>query len=256
MLKILVKAILITIAVVLGGWKLRCFAFKDDTTLPLTITEIRVVGGGSGNVEIHPGAESQVTIHRDVRYLIKRPGITHRIDGTVLYLDTSPNSYSIVSYIVNAPKNVQISGTLGSGNLRLAGVSSVNFKNSSGRIEINEASGTMKLETSSGAITLTGVNGDITAKSSSGPIMGRELQSANIDAATSSGKIALDMTMQGDVQAKTSSGKINLTVPNNSYRIDTKVNTGTVHINVAKDQTSTHHLNLNSDSGDITVSPR
>jgi len=265
MLKIHTGTLLITIAVVLGGaltllalcgWKLLGSRFEDETPLALAITEVRVVGGGSGNVEIRPGAIVRVNLHRDIRYLINRPGITYHVEGTVLYIDTAPDRFCVVSYVVDVPEGVRVSGELGSGELRLAGVSEVDFKDGSGRIEVNGASGMVRLETGSGGIILNGVTGDITAKSSSGSITGRELQSTNINATTRSGGISLDLVTQSNVNARTSSGDVNLTVPDDRYRINTKVSSGSTHIKVVNDPASVHHLDLYTDSGDIIVAPR
>ena len=218
--------------------------FEDDTSAPVGITEIRVTGG-TGTVEVRPGAASQVNIHRRVHYFKPfqpRPGATHRFDGTVLHLDTNMGTsfpfFVAVDYVVDAPPGVQVSGGLSSGSLRLAGVSAVNVK------------------TSSGSITVTGATGDITARSSSGSITGRELHSAKIDASTASGRLSLDLADPGDVNARASSGSIELTVPESHYRIDTKVSTGRTHVNVANEPAGHHHLDLRATSGAITVAQR
>jgi Toastrack DUF4097 len=218
--------------------------YEDDTSVPMEITEIRVTGG-TGSVEVRRGAESRVDIHRTVHYFKPfqhRPGATHRIDGTVLHLDTNLGTsfpfFVAVDYVVDAPAGVRVSGGLSSGSLRLIGVSAADVK------------------TSSGSIALTGVTGDITAKSSSGSITGRELHSAKIDAITTSGRLSMDLAEPGDVSAQASSGAINLTVPDRHYRIDTKVTSGSTHINVANDPAGPYHLDLRTKSGPITVTRR
>jgi hypothetical protein len=218
--------------------------FEDDTAVPAEITEIRVTGG-TGSVEVRPGTASRVDIHRTVHYFKPfqpRPGATHRIDGTVLYLDTNLGTsfpfFVAVDYVVDAPAGVRVSGGLSSGSLRLTDVATVDVKSSSG------------------AIALTGVTGDITARSSSGSITGRELHSAKIDATTTSGRLTLDLAEPGDVTAHASSGAINVTVPENRYRIDTKVGSGRTHINLANDPAGPYHLDLRASSGAITVARR
>lgn len=220
------------------------FSFEDDTSAPVEMTEIRVTGG-TGSVEVRPGAPSEVKIHRTVHYFKPfqpRPGVTHRIDGTVLYLDTNLGSsfpfFVAVDYIVEAPAAVRVSGALSSGSLRLTEVSAVDVK------------------TSSGSIAVTRATGDIHAKSSSGSITGRELHSARIEATTTSGKLSLDLAEPADVSANASSGSIKLTVPDNRYRVDTKVTSGRTRINVANDPQSPYHLDLRTSSGAITVAQR
>jgi hypothetical protein len=218
--------------------------FEDDISAPVEITEIRVTGG-TGSVEVRPGAASSVNIHRKVNYFKPfqhRPGETHRIDGTVLYLDTNQGtsfpSFVAVDYIVDAPAGVRVSGGLSSGSLRLTGVSTVDVK------------------TSSGSIALAKATGDITARSSSGSITGRELHSARIDATTTSGRLSLDLAEPGDVSAHASSGAITLTVPESHYRIDTKASTGRVSVDVANEPDGPYHLDLGTTSGAISVAQR
>lgn len=218
--------------------------FEDDTSVPSEIHEIRVKGG-TGSVEVRPGTATQVTIHRKVRYFRpfqSRPGPTHHVDGSVLYLDTNrgtafPN-FVAVDYVVDVPPQVRVNGHLSSGSLRLTGVAAVDVR------------------TSSGAIALDGVTGDITAKSSSGSIKGRDLRASRIDAKTSSGRLSLDLAQPGDVTAKASSGSIDVTVPDSHYRIDTKVSSGRTQINVPNDPAGPHHLDLRASSGAIMVARR
>lgn len=218
--------------------------FEDDTSAPAEITEIRVTGG-TGSLEVRPGAPAEVKIHRTVHYFKpfqSRPGATHRIDGTVLYLDTNLGtrfpSFVAVDYVVEAPAGVRVSGGLSSGSIRLTGISTVDIM------------------TSSGSIAVTGATGDITAKSSSGSITGRELHSAKIEATTTSGKLSLDLAEPADVRAQATSGAIRLTVPDSRYRVDTKVSSGQTKINVANDPDGPYHLDLRTSSGAITVAKR
>lgn len=225
-----------------GGLKMS--KFEDDASAPVEISEIRVTGG-TGSVEIRAGAPARVDIHRKVHYFKPfqaRPGETHRIDGDVLYLDTNAGAsfpfFVAVDYVVDAPPGVRVSGKLSSGSLRVTGASGVDVK------------------TSSGSIALTGVSGDITARTSSGAIAGRELHSSRIDATTTSGSLSLDLAEPGDVTAKASSGAIKLTVPEDHYRIDTRVSTGSTRIDVPSDPAGPYHLDLRASTGAITVAAR
>jgi putative adhesin len=215
--------------------------FEDDVSLPEGITET----GGTGSVEVRPGQASAVTIHRTVHHFTPfrpRPGPTHRVDGTVLHLDTNQGTkfpfFVAVDYVVDAPAGVRVFGGLSSGRFRLADVSTVDVK------------------TSSGSIALTGATGDVTAKSSSGSITGQGMHSARIDAATTSGRLFLDLAEPADVHAQASSGSIALTVPDSHYRVDTKVSTGRTRIDVPNVPSGPHHLDLHTTSGSITVTRR
>jgi hypothetical protein len=218
--------------------------FEDDVAAPVGITEIRVTGG-TGSVEVRPGEPSRVNIHRSVHYrkpFQHPPGATHRIDGTILYLDTNLGTsfpfFVSVDYVVDASAGVRVSGQLSSGRLRLAGASTVDVK------------------TSSGSIALTATTGEVIAKSFSGSITMRELHSPVIDATTSSGRLSLDLAEPADVTAQASPGSIRLSVPGSGYRIDTKVRTGRTHVDVPNDPSGPHHLDLRTTSGAIAVTQR
>lgn len=218
--------------------------FEDDDSVPAGITEIRV-SGGTGSVDVRPGAAAEVNIHRTVHYFRPfrpRPGPTHRVDGTVLYLDTNQGTsfpfFVAVDYVVDAPAGVRVSGKLSSGRLRLAGVSTVDVKTSSGSISLSEATG------------------EVTASSSSGSITGRNLRSRRVDASTSSGRVSLDLAEPADVHARATSGSITLKVPDSHYHIDTKVSTGRTDIKVPNDPSGPNHLDLRTTSGAIKVRQR
>jgi hypothetical protein len=218
--------------------------FEDDSSETVGITEIRVTGG-TGSVDIRPGTGPGVNIHRTVHYFKPfrpRPGATHRIDGTVLYLDTNQRTsfpcFVAVDYVVGAPASVRVSGGLSSGSLRLTGASAVD------------------VTTSSGSIALTGTTGEVTAKSSSGSITGLEMRSPRIVATTSSGRVTLDLAQPADVNAQTTSGSIKLAVPDSRYRINTKASTGRTRVHLPNDPTGPNQLDVRTTSGAITVTQR
>jgi hypothetical protein len=217
---------------------------EDDATESVGITEIRVTGG-TGSVEVRPGSPSQVNIHRTVHYFKPfrpPPGATHRIDGTVLYLDTNQGTsfpfFVAVDYVIDAPPGIPVSGELSSGRMRLTGVSTVDVK------------------TSSGSIALTATTGEVTVTSSSGSITGRDMRSPSIHATTSSGRLSLDLAEPADVNVKATSGSITLTVPGGRYRINTKATTGRTHINVPNDPAGPTQLEVRTTSGAIIVAQR
>jgi Putative adhesin len=238
----------------LGGWKLLGHPFED--TVYVKITEARVVGGGSGSVMIQPGTESQVTIHRIILSLTDQPDTTSWIEGSVLYLHTAPGPFCVVSYVIDTPQRVRVTGSLDSGDAQFTDVSTVNFKNGSGNIQVSDASGTVQLSTGSGNIQFSGVTGSIIAASLSGSITGQEVHSVSIKVTTSSGKISLDLIAPGNVWAQTSSGGISLTVPDRHYCVTTKIVSGYTHIKVTNHPLALYHLDLSDDRGNITVVPR
>lgn len=229
-----------------------------DTTENVRITEIRV-NGGSGDVIVRPGAESSVDIHRTLRYRGNRvpDGATYRIDGGVLHLETACDvSDCGVNYAIRAPEGVRISGDNGSGNLRVAGVSTVDFELGSGDIAVRGATGSVRVRSGSGNIELVDLAGSAEIHTSSGDVDGLELRSQSVKVETGSGNVDLDLLREAEVRVSTGSGDLQLAVPTGDYRVQTETGSGREAIRIAHTPNGSHLLNLHTGSGNITVNPR
>src|SRR5439155_12585175 len=80
---------------VLTGCGLGRQQFRDEHTDQVAVTEVQIVGG-SGSVVVRSGAEGSVTVKRHVWYTGEKPGVTSRVDGSVLKIHTGcPRQCSI-----------------------------------------------------------------------------------------------------------------------------------------------------------------
>lgn len=275
-----------------AGCALTYRQFTDTITEEEAITEIRV-SGGSGDVLVKPGAAGRVDVVRTVRYHRDAPDApTHHLASRVLELSTSCGPRCTVSYVIQAPVGVKISGSNGSGNLTLTSVSTVDFELGSGDVMIRNATGPVRLRTASGNIELTGGTGTVTAgtgsgdvtatdikadkitldtssgnidlvrvagtvsvNSGSGDLTGQALRPAGLTAHTSSGNIQVVMEIPTDVSADTGSGDVELSLPTGPYVVDARTGSGDLDLQIPSDPAGRYRLVLRTDSGNITLTP-
>jgi hypothetical protein len=218
------------------------------------ITEIRL-SPGDGDLTVRTGTASGVEIKRVVRYRGKEnPNEeTYRIEGTTLHLTPDCGPQCSVSYHVVAPKGVAVRGENGAGDVSLTDVAEVDLRVDAGDIRISGASGAVRAETGSGDITLSRISGPVTAHADAGNVEGRDLGDGKVQAETGSGDITLTLATVGSVKARTSSGSIELRVPAGSYRVRTSPNVPDSQIEVRDDPAATEVLDVQADSGDVTI---
>ncbi|MGW5123784.1 DUF4097 family beta strand repeat-containing protein [Streptomyces sp. NPDC004069] len=209
--------------------------FEDDSTLSGKITSVRLeTRAGSVTVNGTKG-NGGLSLHRSVTYRGDKPrGATHRIEDGVLVLGGCGSRCS-VSYTVDVPAGVPVSGGTSNGSVHLTHV------------------GAVKLSTSSGTIELNGVSGPVEARTSNGRISGHGITGPRIRARTSNGSIDLTLDTAQDVRARTSNGHISLTVPEARYKVTAKAGNGARNIDVTDDPSGEHRLDLTTSNGAITV---
>ncbi|MFI2368429.1 DUF4097 family beta strand repeat-containing protein [Streptomyces sp. NPDC018833] len=209
--------------------------FEDDSVLPGKITAVRLENGSGGVTVNGTEGNGRMSLHRKVEYKGDKPqGTTHRIEDGVLVLGGCGSRCS-VTYTVDVPANVPVTGTVSSGAVSLAEVGAVKVTTSSGRIEMNGVSGPVEVRTSNGRIT------------------GQDIEGRRIQAETSNGAIDLSAVTPQNVQAKTSNGDITLTVPDAGYKVTTQSNNGDKNIDVTNDPSGEYQLDLTTSNGDIAV---
>lgn len=254
------RAVLVAVGILVVflavGW-LRLVERTSETTEveQVAVTEIRI-RPGSGAVTVRTVDDAQTRIFSCVRYRGGAPQAVYRLDGTVLTLHTSCGTYCSVSFDVDAPVGVRITGENGSGPLDLSGVSDVDVRTGSGRITVKGASGPVTARSNSGPIHLYGVHGALTAESSSGPVDADGVSSPQARIRTSSGDVNVGLDTPGSVSAESSSGDVRVAVPDGAYRVRTESSTGRVdsHLDDAPD--AEHRIELRSSSGDIALTTR
>lgn len=95
-----------------GGWKLLGSRYEDQTSITTPVTDIQIANPGLAQVEIRPAAGKNVQFERTVRYLnplASRPGPTHRVEGTTLFLDQCGLTPCAIDYTVFVPDGVRVS---------------------------------------------------------------------------------------------------------------------------------------------------
>ncbi len=95
-----------------GGWKLLGSRYEDRTSIASAVTDVRIANPGLAQVDVRPATGSTVEFSRTVRYLsplAKRPGQTHRVEGTTLYLDQCGMAPCAIDYTVFVPQGVHVS---------------------------------------------------------------------------------------------------------------------------------------------------
>ncbi|GGU59350.1 hypothetical protein GCM10010211_25320 [Streptomyces albospinus] len=209
--------------------------FTDDATVSQKITSVRVdTSNGAVTVRGGKGGDT-VSVHRSVDYRGDRPqGPSHRVEGGTLVLGGCGDECS-VSYTVDLPGTVPVSGETSNGALKLSRVGAVKVATSSGRIDLDQVSGAVDVRTT---------NGEVTGKGLAGPRTAVE---------TSNGRIDLTTTTPQDIRAKTSNGAIAVTVPNARYRVSADTDNGAKKIGVTQDPAGRYRLDLSTTNGEITA---
>jgi len=191
------------------------------------------IDNDSGNVSITAGDVDRTQVKQKFSYRFDSPGNAFEVDDGVLKLKDC-GWWCSVDYEVVVPAGTEVSGELDSGNLLLAGVASADVKADSGNITLRDIAGDLTLDIDSGNVEGTGLGGDLTA---------------NVD----SGRLDLQFTQPVDVKADVDSGDIELTVPDGEYRVEGDSDSGERDIQVTDSPDADHVLELNVDSGNVTV---
>jgi hypothetical protein len=223
-----------------------------DDTEKVQITDIDVAGS-SGDVLVTTAATTETRIKRTI-HGGSDPGETYRIDGKTLHVDTDCGSRCTVSYEIQAPAGVKVSGLLQSGSISLTGTGAVDLETHSGDVVVKDATGPVKLHATSGDIEVSGVKGNTTLEASSGDVRALNVSGAvNIDA--SSGSVQVKLAEPGSVKARVNSGDLDVTVPaNGHYRLQTQTGSGDEQVDgITNDPAATNVLDLEASSGDLRV---
>ncbi|SES28236.1 Putative adhesin [Actinokineospora terrae] len=240
--------------------------FSDDASVGGTIHAVRIESS-AGSVRLRVGPSASV--HRTVSYLDGRPGVTHRVEGDVLVLRECEVRNCWVDYEVVVPEGVTVSGGLDSGSVDVEGASTVNLRVSSGEVKVRRVSGAVNVKAESGSVDLVDVKGKVAVEAESGGISARDVGAATlrsesgsvdaqgvdgaVDASAQSGSVTVRLSKAAGVKATTNSGSVQVTVPKGEYRVSAHTDSGDVDNGIGDYRDSPNHLELNADSGDVTV---
>jgi hypothetical protein len=226
-----------------------------DDTEKVKVSEI-VVAGNSGDITVSTAPVGETRIKRIVRTDGSGdPQASYRLDGTVLHLRTSCGPDCHVSYEIQAPAGVKVSGRLGSGDVSLTDVGGADVTVDSGDITVDGATGAVAVKSHSGDITVKDLAGTVTLVADSGNVTAHGLTGGTaVRAQTSSGDVEVELGTAAPVTARTGSGNVDLTVPDGAYRVKTHTGSGDVELlGVVDDPKGTNLLEVQAGSGDVKI---
>ena len=235
-------------AVAVGAWWQHSVTADAQVTEQFDMVRLNL---DSGSVSIQTGDVVTTSVHEVMHYRWNHPDHAYSLDGRALVLGDCGTGCS-VDYTVVIPRNISVTGSADSGDITVSGVPSVDIRTSSGTMAVRDVSGTVHAKADSGDVTLADIGGDATVQADSGTVDCSGLH-GNTQVQADSGDITLTMATMANVRAAADSGTVRLTVPRAAYRFEGGAGSGTRSINVPTDPTSPHVLDLQADSGDVTV---
>lgn len=224
-----------------------------DDTEKVKVTDI-VVSGGSGDVSVTTAAVTETQVRRIVRSDGEDPGKSYSISGTTLKLDTSCGRNCRVSYEIQAPTGVKVSGELRSGAIALVDVGAADVQVTSGDIRLERISGDVTAKASSGNIEVHALGGAATLATTSGNIEGEELTGGKaVRVEATSGNVNLKLRQPASVTAKVTSGNVDLVVPAGAYKLRKIAGSGEVETDFTSDDSATNIIDVSTRSGNVKI---
>ncbi len=186
----------------------------EPVTEPITAIRVDVPVGGV-DLRVEDGAP--VSLRREVTYIGRNPGKTHRVENGTLVLGGCKECG--VDYEIVVPRELAIAGKIGTGKITLTRAASVDLHGDVGDLKVMNPSGTVKLS-------------------------------------TGTGDIEVGLAKPGAVTANADVGKVTVTVPAGSYKVRASAEVGAVDTaGVQQDQASPNVLDLKAGTGSVTVRP-
>jgi hypothetical protein len=272
MLRTALMALLVGAVLSACGIRVVEYEFQDDHVVSENFTSVRArTGSGNVTIRFQPGL-SETKIHRKVEHARdnKPSGVSHRVEGSSLVLDTCGNNCE-VDYTIAVPSAaITLVGDVGSGNLEAEGLASVDYLTGSGEVVVRDITGDVKVKTGSGDFQAIRVGGTVTADlgsgridlnsvkgktlvtTSSGDIDGTALES-EVTANADSGRVELNLTAAKSVVVDTGSGDVTVRLPGGPYKVSGTSGSGERSINVPTDPAAALQLTVNTGSGDVRV---
>lgn len=246
---------------------------SDDYTVTDRITSVQIDNGG-GDVKIRSveGATA-TTIKRTLRYsqvASKVGGPTHQVSGAALVLNGCGTGCEAFYEVAVPLKETTVKGEIGSGDLDVQNLASVDMILGSGNATLHGIAGAVRVDNGSGDtngddirgdvtgkvgsgnLAVTGVTGSVTVVNSSGNIKAEKVD-GDVSAEAKSGNVVVELAKPHNVKANAKSGDVTVTVPNVAYRVVVASGSGDKKVDVKNDPASQFELNLSASSGDVTL---
>lgn len=199
----------------------------------------------SSDISVQAGESAGVSITREFRWTGgDKPRFTETWSGDTL----------TVSHTCGSARDGRCS--VGYQLVVPAGVA-VEAETSSGDVSIRGQAGLIKLGTVSGDISLHGSAGPVSIRSISGDVSTSDLRSSRVDASATSGDVNLVFSVVPQALAvQTTTGDTTIRVPSGSdpFRISLQSTSGDHKINVESSEQAQRSIDVQSTSGDVTIS--
>jgi hypothetical protein len=211
-----------------------------------------VIDGGSGDVVVRTSPIAETRIKRVYR-VNSDPQESYRLDGTVLHIANRCGGNCRVSYDIEAPPGVGVTGELTSGDVQLTDVGVTDLKLTSGDVMIHGATGKVAVRLTSGDATITDAKAGVTLQATSGDLHAENV-TGPVFAQVSSGDATVKLAAPASVTAQADSGDVVVDVPAGSYQVRTQKGSGDLNVNgVTNDPGAKNILDVRVGSGDLTV---
>lgn len=236
-----------------------------ERTLQVSGTVDLEVTSGSGNIIVHTGGSSSVSVSAKIhgsnswlfggdvedkiRRIEKNPPVEQqgntirigRIEDRELQRNIS------IDYDLTVPAQTRLNSHTGSGDQTITGVQlPLTAKTGSGNITVENIAGDARISSGSGDLKINSVKGALHAETGSGNIHAEGV-AGEITATAGSGNIDMRQVSAGDVKVETGSGNVRLYGVNGGLRADTGSG------DIQAEGEATHDWRLGAGSGNITL---
>ncbi|WP_030233572.1 DUF4097 family beta strand repeat-containing protein [Streptomyces sp. NRRL S-350] len=203
---------------------------------------------GSASVRVRPGREGRVVVHQRLTWMVRKPVVsTVFADGLATVGVRCRQVLPVADFgcdaaiEVEVPASTEVSGSVGSGSVRVEGLS-----------------GSVRMDLSSGELLLVDTSGDVSAHATSGHIQGDGLIARRVEAQTTSGAMDLNFARAPqEVTTSATSGSLTMTLPRDSrYAFSSEVGSGSGGIDPQlADSDSPNRIHASVTSGSISIRP-
>jgi putative adhesin len=245
-------AVLLVVAAGLAFWTFGDRDSDDTHTIDDRITTVELAAKNA-DVTIRVSGDDRTTVQEKRKYWLWKHGDAYSVDNGTLKLDGDCGWQCSADFEVTVPRGTKVIGHNGTGDVSIAGVSGVDTKSTSGKLELSDITGDVKLDLTSGDVEVSDLTGKLDVTANSGDIEARGLKGGPVNVETTSGDIELDLAEANDVRAKGTSSDIEISAPSGGYKVSTDTRSGEVDNELGDNADGSHTLEATTVSGDIDL---
>jgi hypothetical protein len=218
-------------------------SYRTQATIPVYGAGF-TLDGGDASITLGPSGDGRVHLSAVVHYSLIRASVSWESTRQgVAITDHCPLSTGPIGcnfdYHLAVPPGLIANVSTSSGDIHTSGLKgAVTLRSGSGDLVVSDLAGPMHLETSSG------------------DVVGTSLKGRSVSADSGSGDVSLRFArVPTNVRATSSSGDVAITVPSGStsYLVGASSSSGSSSVGVPTSPSSSHHIQVATGSGDITV---